>query len=395
MEEKTLYIDCFSGVSGDMFVAALLDLGVGSRDLLQVELEKLAIDGWEISLESARPSGIAASRFKVSVVEEQQSPRSLADIEDLISSSKLAESVKSSCLAIFSRVGRAEAEAHGQTLETVHFHEVGMVDSIIDIVSACILMEKLAPMEVVCSRVELGSGMVDTKHGPMPVPAPAAAILLKGIPVMQGAEQCELTTPTGAALVTYFTDRFGPMPPLAIEAIGYGSGTNITTSRPNLLRFISGRRSGSGFDGEVETMALIETNIDDSTGEDLAHLVEKLMAAGANDAWLTPIIMKKGRPGVTVSVLCIPGDIEKFSDIIFRESSTFGVRVSHIERHCLERRRETVTTAFGDIQVKVGFLCGKVVSFSPEYEDCRRAATEHEVALKTVFSAARAAFRDK
>lgn len=388
MDEKTLFIDCFSGVSGDMFVAALIDAGVGSLELLRDELHKLPLEGWDIKLESVRSSGIAASRFDVRVVGEKQQPRSLADIQDLLTASKLSDSVKSSSLAIFSRVGRAEAEAHGQTLETVHFHEVGMVDSIIDIVGACILMDELDPAEVVCSPVEMGSGMVDTKHGPMPIPAPAAANLLKGVPVMQGGEECELTTPTGAALVTYFADRFGPMPPMEIEEVGYGSGTHETKRGPNLLRFVVGRRSDAGVAEEIEQMVLVETNIDDSTAEELGHLVELLMEAGANDAWLTPVIMKKGRPGVTVSVLCPPGDIERFAEILFRESSTFGVRVSHIERHCLERRIESVTTAYGDIRVKVGRLRGEVMSAAPEYEDCRRAAAEHAVPLKEVYRAA-------
>lgn len=391
MKQKTLFIDCISGVSGDMFVAALLDLGVGSLELLRDELGKLAIEGWEIGLESIRVSGIAASRFLVSVEGEKQSPRSLADINDLLSASRLSGRVKSRCLAIFSRVGRAEAEAHGQSLETVHFHEIGMVDSIIDIVSASILMEELAPAEVVCSPVEMGSGMVDTRHGLMPVPAPATAILLRGVPVMQGVEECELTTPTGAALVTYYADRFSRMPPMAIEGIGCSSGSHETKYRPNLLRFFLGEAFSASVADEVEAMALIETNIDDSTAEELAHLAQKLLDAGANDAWLTPVIMKKGRPGMTVSVLCPNGGIEKFSELIFAESSTFGIRVSEVERHCLERRLESVSTPYGEIQVKVGLLHGKVITVSPEFEDCRRAAAENGVALKEVFTAARSA----
>lgn len=395
MREKTLFIDCLAGVSGDMFVAALLDLGAGSLELLRGELAKLAVDGWEIELETVRPSGIAARRFVVKVEGEKQAPRSQANIADLISSSKLEEKVKSHCLAIFSRVARAEAEAHGQTLETVHFHEVGMVDSIIDIVSACILMEELAPAEVICSAVEMGSGMVDTKHGPMPIPAPAAAVLLKGVPVMQGVEKCELTTPTGAALATYFSDEFSPMPPMVIEKIGYGSGNNVTTHGPNLLRFMLGRRSGDGAGAEIEPMTLIESNVDDSTPEELASLMEKLMEAGARDAWLTPVIMKKGRPGVTVAILCSEGDIKRLSDMVFRESSTFGVRLSRIERHCLERRLEKVSTPYGEIQVKVGLLGGRTITVSPEYEDCRRAAAERGAPLKDVYAAARSALERK
>ncbi|RJQ42346.1 MAG: nickel pincer cofactor biosynthesis protein LarC [Gaiellales bacterium] len=388
MERKTLFIDCFSGVSGDMFVAALLDLGVGSIDMLREELGRLDLEGWEVELERVRPSGIAASRFIVRVAGEKQEPRSLSDINDLISSSRLSENVKSRCLAIFSRVGRAEAEAHGHSLQEVHFHEVGMVDSIIDIVSACLLMEELAPAEVICSPVEMGSGMVDTKHGLMPVPAPATEILLRGVPVAHGGEECELTTPTGAALVGFFTDSFEPLPAMRIEAIGYGSGTR-ETQRPNVIRFLLGERaSGDGGAEEVEHMVQLETNIDDSTPELLASMVEEMMAQGANDAWLTPVIMKKGRPGVQVSVLCPRGALDRFMDLFFSQSSTFGVRVREVERHCLERRLDTVGTDYGFIRVKKGLRRGRVVTAAPEYEDCRRAAREHGVPLKVVYEAA-------
>ncbi|MHB9111568.1 MAG: nickel pincer cofactor biosynthesis protein LarC [Thermoleophilia bacterium] len=390
MTGPTVYIDCFSGVAGDMFVGALLDAGAGSLQVLQAELEKVKIDGWTISTEPVQVSGIAATRFSVEIEGEEQEPRSLSDIEELLATSGLSEKVRSHCLAIFGRVARAEAKAHGESLQTVHFHEVGMVDSIIDIISTCVLFEELKPREIFCSPVVLGSGTVQTRHGIMPVPSPATALLLKGLPVLQGGERQELATPTGAALVSYFARSFGALPPMKLTGTGYGSGTRETRG-PNLLRILIGERIEALAGGEIEQQFLLETNIDDSTPEQLAHLIDRLMAAGAADAWLSPVVMKKGRPGVVLSVLCEPGEVGGKLDLIFKESSTFGVRSSLVERHCLERRLETAHTSFGEIQVKIGTWRGRDVTISPEYEECRAAAEKHGVPLKSVFEAARAA----
>ncbi len=393
---STVYIDCFSGVAGDMFVGALLDAGAGSLELLNKELGKVDIDGWSIATEAVKVSGIAATRFSVIIEGEEQEPRSLSDIEELIASSELSEKVRSHCLAIFGRVARAEAKAHGESLQTVHFHEVGMMDSIIDIVSTCVLFEELKPREVFCSPVALGSGTVQTRHGIMPVPSPATALLLKGVPVFQGAERHELATPTGAALLSYFARSFGTLPTMKLEGVGYGAGTHETKG-PNLLRMVIGERrtETAAFEpgGEIDEQMLIETNIDDSIPEQLAYLVEQLLAADAADAWLTPIIMKKGRPGVVLSVLCPIDHAERLIDIVFRESSTFGVRIQKLERHCLERRLESVDTPYGPIQVKVGKWRGREVTISPEYEDCRAAAAKHGVALEAVYEAARNALQ--
>lgn len=397
MAGDTLYIDCFSGVAGDMFVAALLDLGVGSLDLLKAELSKVDLDGWRISSESVKESGIAATRFRVDIEGEEQESRSFSLIEDLIAGSDLSDKVRSSCLAVFSRVARAEADAHGETLDTVHFHEVGMVDTIIDIVAACILMNELSPAEVISAPVALGSGTVETQHGDMRVPVPAAAILLRGVPVFQGGEECELVTPTGAALVSYFADSYEPLPTVRLGAVGYGAGTR-KTKRPNLLRMMLGQRvSAAGVPSggeEVEQQVLLETNIDDSTPEQLAFLVERLLGAGAADAWLTPVYMKKGRAASILSVLGPPAQVDGLLDLIFTGSSTFGVRVTGVERHCLQRRQETAETPFGSIRVKIGKWKSREVTFSPEYEDCRRAAAEHGVPISEVYAAARAALAD-
>lgn len=371
-----------------MFVGALLDMGVGSVDFLRGELEKIEFDGWAISTRETKVSSIAATRFMVELSDGEQEPRSLADIQTLISASGLDEKIRSNVMAVFSRVARAEAAAHGETLETVHFHEVGMLDSIIDIVCACLLMDRLSPFKIVTSPVAVGQGVVDTRHGVMPVPAPATTILLMGVPVVQGAERCELATPTGAALVAYFADEYGPLPAMTLEAVGYGAGTR-ETGTANLLRVMSGRVDIAGAPEQVEQQVLLETNIDDSSPEELAYLAEQLIAGGAADAWLTPVIMKKGRPGVVLSVLCPYGEIERNLDTIFEESSTFGVRIDTIERHCLERRIEKVKTPYGMISIKVGRRHGRDVTISPEYEDCRRAAEEHGVTLRAVFDAAK------
>ena len=269
-----------------------------------------------------------------------------------------------------------------------------MVDSIIDIVCTCVLFEELKPREVFCSPVTLGSGTVKTRHGLMPVPSPATALLLKGIPVLQGSERQELATPTGAALISYFARSFGAMPTMKLDAVGYGAGTRKTKG-PNLLRMMIGERRIEGValeaGGCVDEQILIETNIDDSTPEKLAYLVEKLLEAEAADAWMTQVIMKKGRPGVVLSVLCPSERAERLMDVIFNESSTFGVRVNKMERHCLERRSETVETEYGAIRVKIGTWRKRDVTFSPEYEDCRAAAEKHGVPLQVVFEAARAA----
>jgi uncharacterized protein (TIGR00299 family) protein len=373
-----------------MFVGALLDAGAGSLALLKTELAKVDFDGWSIATETVKVSGIAATRFSVIIEDEEQDPRSLADIEELIATSGLAEKVRSHCLAIFGRVARAEAKAHGELLQTVHFHEVGMVDSIIDIISTCVLFEELKPREVFCSPVTLGSGTVQTRHGIMPVPSPATALLLKGVPVLQGGEHKELATPTGAALISYFARSFGTLPVMKLTGAGYGAGTRETRG-PNLLRILIGERLEADGGEEIEQQLLLETNIDDSTPEQLAHLLERLLDAGAADAWLTPVLMKKGRPGVVVSALCPPGELGGKLDLIFRESSTFGVRTSLVERHCLERRLESVATPYGVIQVKIGKWRGHDVTISPEYEDCRAAAEKNVVPLETVYEAARAA----
>jgi uncharacterized protein (TIGR00299 family) protein len=390
MSDKTIYFDCFAGVAGDMFVGALLDLGVGSLEFLEAELGKIDISGWSISVEPVKISGIAATKFSVKMTESKQQPRSLADIEALISASSLPKKIRSNALAVFSRVARAEAEAHGESLDDVHFHEIGMVDSIIDIVCACLLMDQLSPVKIVVSPVAMGSGMVDTSHGLMPVPAPATANLLKGVPVVPGAAKCELSTPTGAALVAYFADTYGPLPRMVLDKAGYGAGSH-KIEMPNLLRVLLGKVDIADAEGQVEQQVLIETSIDDSTPEEVAYLAEGLLEGGATDAWLTQVIMKKGRPGVVLSVLSRPGEIESCLDLIFEESSTFGVRINNVERHCLERRIEKVKTPYGMIGIKVGSRHNRDITISPEYEDCRRAAAENGVSIREVYEAAKRA----
>lgn len=391
MAGKVLYIDCFSGVAGDMFVGALLDLGAGSDESLRTELEKLDLEGWSLSSESVRVNGMRARKFTVTVSGGHEEPRDLGEIEKLIDGSGLPKGIRGNAIEVFRTLAVAEAAAHGEPLGAVRFHEVGMVDSIIDIVGACILMRELAPARVIASPVALGSGTVDTMHGMMPVPAPATVNLLKGAPVVPGEAGQELATPTGAALLTHFADGFGPLPAMVFEKSGYGAGSRKTAA-PNFLRMMLGRGVGEDSGAEVENLLLLETSIDDSTPEQLAYVAEKLIAAGAVDAWLSPVIMKKGRPGVVLSALSAYGDSETMLDIIFAETSTFGIRARGVERYCLERRVETVDTSYGAVRVKTGMRNGVVVTVSPEYEDCRRLAEENGVPLKKVYEAALGAF---
>lgn len=378
-----------------MLVAALLDMGAGSIAQLRQKLSLMGLEGWDIGVEKTSVNGIAASRFLVEVDERGHKHRSLADIEKIISGADLGERVKARALATFARLAAAEAAAHGEAADEVLFHEVGMTDSIIDVVSACILLEAVDPDDVVSSTVMLGSGVVQTRHGIMPVPAPATLNLLKDVPVMQGNEPMELTTPTGAALLREFASRFGPLPPLKASAVGYGAGTRKTEQRPNLLRIIYGEAASEANKPAggrpLEEQLLLESNIDDSTPEQLAFLVERLMAAGATDTWMDPVIMKKGRPGVVLSVLCPDGLLDRLADIVFMESTTFGMRLSRVERLCLDRRVEEVRTPYGEISVKIGIWKGRAVSISPEYEDCRRAALEHGAPIAEVFGAAKSA----
>lgn len=379
---KILYIDAFSGISGDMTVGALLDAGAGFSDL-EAALSALSL-GATFRAEKTKRRGIAATKFYVDGG-ESKAHRHLHHIDKIIDAAPLNERVKANSKAVFRRLGQSEAKAHATTIEKVHFHEVGAVDSICDIVGACFCLDNLNVDAIHCSPVNVGSGTVNTDHGVLPVPAPATAELLTGKPVYSRGPAMELTTPTGAALVATLACAFGPMPPLKISATGHGAGDRDFPEHANVLRVLLGEGSGAA---ESTTVTVIETNIDDSTPEVVSHAAERLLAAGALDVTLTPVLMKKGRPGTMLTAIANPEDQERLASVLLRETSTLGLRITSAERRVAQRELIEVETPHGRVRVKISETGG----FAPEYEDCRRVALERNVPLKDVMAAASHAY---
>jgi len=436
---KTLYLDIFSGISGDMFLGALIDLGVDARKL-ERELAKLKLDGYHLHVARQQKSGIEGVKFDVHLEShhahghhddlhhhhehdhghsherghdhhhehepEHDHPhddsRNFSEIKKLITASKLSPWVKKKSVAVFQRIAEAEGKIHGLPVAQVHFHEVGAVDSIVDIVGACIGLEMLGKPRVLAAPVVEGTGWVKCAHGRFPVPAPATLAILgaRGIGLTQCDEPHELVTPTGAALLAEFVESFGPMGGLVAEKIGFGLGTRENQTRPNVLRAVLGQSKVSGLkskvtgvraaerDWAVDRVAVLETNLDDINAEILGGFVEIALAAGALDVFHTPIQMKKNRPGVLLTVLCAETDADKFSEMMLRETTAFGVRRTLAERRKLRREFETVKTRFGGVRVKLGRLNGRVVQAAPEYESCRKLAERARVPLKEVYAAA-------
>jgi pyridinium-3,5-bisthiocarboxylic acid mononucleotide nickel chelatase len=415
---KTLYLDIFSGISGDMFLGALLDLGVDARQL-ERELKKLKLEGYHLHVTRQLKSGIAGVKLDVHLADarehhhEHKPPhisrfthhdhhhahdknRTFAEIKKLIIKSKLSTWVKKKSVAVFQRIAAAEGKIHGLPPERVRFHEVGAVDSIVDIVGACIALELLGKPRVVAAPVVEGTGWVDCAHGRFPVPAPATLAILgaRGIALTQCNEPHELVTPTGAALLAEFVESFGPMQNLTAERIGFGLGTRENKTRPNVLRAVLGRESkvqspkSKVLDWETDRVAVLETNLDDINPEILGHFVEAALAAGALDVFHTPIQMKKNRPGVLLTVLCAETDADKYSELILRETSAFGVRRTVAERRKLRREFIRVKTPLGEVRVKVGRLNGGVAQAAPEFESCKKLAALKKIPLKAVYAAA-------
>jgi hypothetical protein len=427
---KTLYLDIFSGIAGDMFIAALLDLGVDATKF-ERELKKLKLDGWHLHISRGQKSAIAGVKFDVHLAHAHDhahthdshehghhhdhahdEQRNFAEIKQLISRSKLSAWVKQKSIAVFQRIAEAEGKIHGLPPNEVHFHEVGAVDSIVDIVGAAIALELLGKPRIFASPVVEGTGWIDCAHGKFPVPAPATLAILgaRGIPVSQCDEPHELVTPTGAALLAEFVESFGAMDNLVGEKIGFGLGTHENRTRPNVLRAIlgtGGKRRVTGnmkhaaaeilspvtchsspLDWETDRIAVLETNLDDCTGEILGAFVETALAAGALDVFHTPIQMKKNRPGVLLTVLCAEADADKFCEMILRETTAFGVRKTIAERRKLRREFAAVKTPFGKVTVKIGKLGGKVVQAAPEFEPVKKLAMQKKVPVKQIYEVA-------
>jgi pyridinium-3,5-bisthiocarboxylic acid mononucleotide nickel chelatase len=380
---KTCYFDAFSGISGDMTVGALVDAGA-HWSTLEAALHSLQL-GASFRLEKTRRKGIAASKFLVHFA-EQKTHRHLPQIERIIVAGELTATAKHNALAVFRRLGEAEAKSHNVPIEKVHFHEVGAVDSICDIVGACVALDLLGATDIRSSRINVGSGTVNTEHGVLPVPTPATAELLKNCPIYSSGPETELTTPTGAALVTTLASGFGGLPAVRVLSQGFGAGDKDFPAQANVLRVLIGERL---YAAEAASVSVIEANIDDSTPQVLGYAMERLLEAGALDVTLTPVLMKKNRPGTIISVVSAPELTEELASVLFAETSTLGLRIMQAERRVLARATTEIATAYGPIRIKYS----EAGSFAPEYEDCRQAAARHNVPLRNVIAAANEAFR--
>jgi uncharacterized protein (TIGR00299 family) protein len=378
---RILYYDCFSGISGDMNLAAMIDLGVDSTILIN-ELKKLNVDGWELLIEKDQRHGIFGCKVTVKQSVEDKAHRHLSDISKIIANSNLSTEVKNTSIEIFKLIAKAEAKVHNTTIEKIHFHEVGAIDSIIDIVGAAICYHQLNVDKVIVSRLELGGGFVKCAHGNLPVPAPATSEIVIGIPVSTGGVDFEATTPTGAAILKTLGDSFGKQNKLTVTSTGYGIGHKINEQRPNILRLFIGEELDERNEGDSSVM--MECNIDDMNPEWFDTLSSNLLKSGASDVFLTQIIMKKGRPGTKVSVLSHIENIEKIKEILFTHSTTLGLRIIPLEKVSLERKFKKVATPYGEVTMKYGFYKGKKVSSKPEYDECLEIAQRENIPIMDV-----------
>ncbi|HUX59401.1 MAG TPA: nickel pincer cofactor biosynthesis protein LarC [Bacteroidales bacterium] len=380
---KIISYDCFSGISGDMNLGAMIDLGVDKSYLIN-ELNKLNLQGWELIVEKDQRHGITGTKVTVKQTRHEHAHRHLSDIEKIINDSSLDNKTKELSRKIFMKVAVAEASVHGIPIEIVHFHEVGAIDSIIDIVGAAICFNALKVDGVHVSPVELGSGFVKCDHGNLPVPAPATAEIIKGLPVTKGGVDFEATTPTGAAILAALGTDFSSELQLKIEKTAYGVGQKDNHNIPNLLRVFLGE-SITSLESGHEALHL-ECNIDDMNPEFFEFISDRLFKAGASDVFLSNIIMKKGRPGIVLNVICEIESADTVKNIIFSESTSLGIRTFPFRKDTLVRKFETIQTTYGDVTVKRSFYKEKEVSSKPEYDDCRRIAEEKGIPIKEVFN---------
>jgi uncharacterized protein (TIGR00299 family) protein len=393
-----LFIEPNSGASGDMMIGALLDLGF-SFDELREKLLLLPLHGYRLSAEKCSRSGIQATKFNVHEEHEHHHEhnhnhehrhhhRTFADIRAMIEGSRLSPWVKEKSIEAFRRLAEAEGKIHGQPADNVHFHEVGAVDSIVDIVGTMIIMESFQSMRVVSSAVNVGQGTLECQHGVYPVPGPAAQELLRNVPIFSNSMTGELTTPTGAALLTTLADEFGARPAMKITATGYGAGTRETPGGANVLRISVGETFSEKPAAPAEQVAVIEAAIDDMNPQIFGYFQEKALAAGALDVYAESIQMKKNRPALKITCVCAVADVQRFAEIIFRETTTIGIRYTVVGRITLQREFREVSTQYGPVRMKVSLLDGRPVNFVPEFEDCRRLAEQTGNPLKEIQAAA-------
>jgi len=431
---KTLYLDVFSGISGDMFVGAILDLGVDFRQLEEA-LDKLRLKEFHIHAAKGQKANIQGTKFDVHLEddhhhehghqhehghdehghghahqhhhghkhghnarehkEEHDHGRNYAQIRDLIAKSALSDWVKQKAIAVFHRIAVAEGKIHGKPPEQVHFHEVGAVDSIVDIVGACACLELLGKPAVRAATVVEGTGWIDCAHGRFPIPAPATLEILsaRAVPLQQCDEPHELVTPTGAALLAEFAETLWPMSGLVPVKVGYGLGTRDNKTRPNVLRAVLCETTSQTHDWEIDTVAVLQTNLDDINSEILGRVMKSALGQGALDVFYTPIQMKKNRPGVLLSLMCPESDADKFTELILRETSAFGVRRYVCDRRKLQREFKSIDTPFGQVAIKIGKLDGKIIQAAPEFESCKRLSDQTGVPIKKIYEAAYVASR--
>ena len=378
-----------------MILGALLGLGL-DRDELERRLSGLRIESFKLEAETVDRSGISSCHVDV-IVPEVDTHRHLHHIEKIINEAELSDGIKERAIKIFTLLAEAEARVHGIEVKKVHFHEVGALDAIIDIVGACIGFEMLGIEQFAASKLHVGSGFVTMAHGKFPVPPPAVAELLKGKPIYSTEIEGELITPTGAAIIAAVCESFGTIPEMSVEATGYGAGTREYKDFPNVLRLMVGEAAefGKKPTRDHDDLVLMETNIDDSTPQAVGFVMERAFELGALDCWFTPVHMKKNRPGVVISVLSSPGNKDALLAMLFSETTTIGIRTSQVARVSLERRIETVSTQFGECRIKIAMRDGRVMNAMPEYEDVRRLALEKNVPFRIVWEAASEAASEK
>jgi uncharacterized protein (TIGR00299 family) protein len=391
---RTAFLDCFSGVSGDMCLGALVDSGVPLQDIEQ-GLRSLPLHGYRLCAERVKRAGMAATRVSVDLDESEHHPhRGLSDVLAVIEAGSLPEDVVRRSSAVFRNLAEAEARVHGTSPEEIHFHEVGAVDAICDVVGTVLGLARLGVEDVQFSTIMVGGGTVQCAHGTLPVPAPATAELLKGLPTRGGPVDIELATPTGAAILMTLGRPSPIWPAMSVDAIGYGAGAHDIERHPNLLRLAVGSTADAATT-ESDCVWVLEANLDDMTGEEVGRCTEVLLAQGALDAFVTPVQMKKSRPGFVVTVLCAAERLGEMESLLWRHSTTLGVRRSLWQRSKLGRESHTVRTPWGEVRVKVALLAGEAVRCEPEYDDCRALAEANDLSLREVRLAAIAAWREE
>ena len=378
---KTAYLDCFSGISGDMFLGALLDAGL-PLEILKEALHSLPLKGYRLETQREERGHLFGTRFLVEVDKDEQVERGIEDIEKIIEAGRLSDDVKQKSIEIFEAIAREEAMIHNRAREEIHFHEVGAADSIIDIVGTMVGIEFFNIDVISASSLPLGSGFVETAHGKIPLPAPATMALLKGLPVYDSGLAYELVTPTGAALIKGLASAFGAMPSMIVEDVGYGVGSRNLPDRPNLLRILIGRNR---IEEQIDTVVILEANLDDTNPEWMGFLMDRLFEAGALDVVFCPVQMKKNRPGILIQVMGKPQQRDSLMDILFRETTTLGIRFRYSQRKVLPRDTEEIESPWGKILAKKVLQEDGSVFFLPEYEACRKIAEKNGLPIKEIY----------